>query len=180
MHEKRFSGNITRLRNPERVRRLEVARVVSLCLEGAEYASVLDAGMGTGLFAEEFARRGLAVSGVDVNPEMVVAAREFVSSGDFSQAEAEALPFLNSAFDLVFMGILLHESDEQLMVLREARRVARRRVGILEWAYREEEFGPPLAYRLNIEDFTDMASKAGFAKSETFPLAKLVLYRLSV
>ncbi len=35
MHEKRFEGDIARLRNPERIARLEVERVVTLCLKGA-------------------------------------------------------------------------------------------------------------------------------------------------
>lgn len=93
MHEKRFDGSIERLRSPERVARLEVERVVSLCLESEELKSVLDVGVGSGLFAEAFAKHGLQVAGVDVNPEMVVAARQFVPQGDFREATAEALPF---------------------------------------------------------------------------------------
>ena len=78
MHDKRFEGDIERLRLPERVARLEVGRVVESCIEGNEITSVLDVGTGTGLFAEAFAGRGLVVSGVDANPEMLVAARQFV------------------------------------------------------------------------------------------------------
>jgi SAM-dependent methyltransferase len=180
MYEKRFEGDISRLRAPERIGRLEVARVVSLCLEGAEFDTVLDVGTGTGLFAEAFAQRGLAVAGVDVNPDMLVEARKYVPTGDFREATAEALPYPDSAFDLVFMGVLLHESDEQLKVLLESWRVARSRVCILEWAYREEEFGPLLAHRLNPLDLKRMFKKTGFTRAETIPLTKLVFYRLSV
>lgn len=180
MHEKRFEGDITRLRNPERIARLEVERVTSLCLEGASIKSILDVGTGTGLFAESFARSGLAVSGVDVNPEMLPASRSFVPAGDFREATAEALPFPDANFDLVFMGLLLHESDEQLQVLSEARRVARIRVGILEWAYREEDFGPPLVHRLTADFVEDLAMEAGFRQIEAIPLTKLVFYRLKV
>jgi len=112
MHEKRFEGDITRLRNPERIDRLEVERVVTLCLEQATIKCVLDIGTGSGLFAEAFARRGLAVTGVDVNPEMLPAARAYVPVGNFRESTAEALPFADAAFDLAFMGLLLHESDE--------------------------------------------------------------------
>jgi ubiquinone/menaquinone biosynthesis C-methylase UbiE len=180
MQEKRFSGDINRLRNPERVARLEVERVVTLCLEETNIKSVLDVGTGTGLFAEEFARRGLSVSGVDVNPEMLPAARSHVPSGNFRESTAEVLPFDDASFDLVFMGLLLHESEEQLQVLSEAHRVARSRVGILEWAYREEDFGAPLAYRLAPETMADFSKEAGFSRFEEIPLAKLVFYRLSV
>ena len=44
MHEKRFEGAIDRLRSPERVERLDVERVVDLCLESETATSVLDVG----------------------------------------------------------------------------------------------------------------------------------------
>ncbi len=48
MHEKRFEGDMERLRNPERLARLEVDRVVALCLEGTIIKNMLDVGTGTG------------------------------------------------------------------------------------------------------------------------------------
>jgi ubiquinone/menaquinone biosynthesis C-methylase UbiE len=168
------------LRNPERIARLEVERVVRLCLEEAQIKDVLDVGTGTGLFAEAFAQRGLAVTGVDVNPEMLPQAQAHVPTGDFRKASAEALPFVDGSFDLVFMGLVLHESDEQLQVLSEARRVAGIRVGILEWAFREEDFGAPLKDRLSSDTLMDLAMEAGFSSCEGIPLAKLVFYRLTV
>ena len=151
-----------------------------LCLEHTKIKSVLDVGTGTGVFAEEFVKRGVAVFGMDVNPEMLPAARSYVPGGNFSVGTAEMLPCANASFDLVFMGLLLHESDEQVQVLRDARRVARIRVGILEWAYREEDFGAPLEYRLSPENLMKMAREAGFRKIEEIPLTKLILYRLTI
>jgi ubiquinone/menaquinone biosynthesis C-methylase UbiE len=179
MNEKLFAGDLARLRAPERVARLEVARVVEACLEGADVKAVLDVGTGTGLFAEAFVQRGLAVAGVDTNPAMIEAVRTYVPAGDFQEAPAEALPYPDAAFDLVFMGLVLHESDEPLKVLSEARRVTRNRVGILEWVYREESFGPPLAHRVAPDALEKWAQAAGFSKWETVPLAHLVLYRLT-
>ena len=179
MNEKLFAGDMARLRAPERVARLEVARVVDLCLEGANAQTVLDVGTGTGLFAEVFAQHGLAVAGVDTNPEMVAAVRTYVPAGSFQAAPAEALPYPDAAFDLVFMGLVLHESDAPVKVLQEARRVARDRVCILEWVYREENFGPPLAHRVAPEALETLVPQAGFSKWKTLPLAHLVLYRLT-
>ncbi len=180
MHEKLYDGSVDRLRAPERVARLEVDRVVALCLESVDLKSVLDVGVGSGLFAEAFVQHGLEVAGVDVNPEMIVAAKRFVPKGDFRESTAEALPYPNASFDLVFFGLLLHESDEPLKVLQEAGRVSCQRICILEWPYQEEEFGPPLAHRLNLTQIADLAQNAGFAHLESIPLAYLVLYRLTV
>ena len=83
MHEKRFEGAPERLRSPERVERLEVEKVTGLCLEGGQFNSVLDVGTGSGLFAESFFILGLAVSGLDTNPEMLSAARQFVPRQSF-------------------------------------------------------------------------------------------------
>ena len=180
MHEKRFEGDITRLRLPERVERLEVGRVVELCLEKSQIKNVLDVGTGTGLFAEEFFCRGLSVAGLDVNPEMLPAARQFVPKGGFRQGEIEALPYPDGSFELIFLGLVLHESDDTLKALKEARRVASKRVCILEWPYRDQPFGPSLADRLNPEILASLFKKAGFRKWTMKDLANTVLYRLEV
>jgi ubiquinone/menaquinone biosynthesis C-methylase UbiE len=180
MHKKLYDGGIERLRSPDRVARLEVERVVTLSLEGADIKNALDVGVGSGLFSEAFAQHGVEVAGVDVNPEMLVAAKQFVPRGDFRDSTAEALPYPDASFDLVFFGLLLHESDEPLKVLQEARRVSRKRICILEWLYQEEEFGPPLEHRLSPTQIADLVQKAGFAHLESIPLTYLVLYRLTV
>jgi SAM-dependent methyltransferase len=178
MHEKRFEGNIARLRAPERVERLEIEYVVDLCLENGNIHSALDIGTGTGLFAESFSRRGIEVSGVDANPEMLVVAHQFVPTGDFREGTAEALPYPDGSFDLVFLGLVLHESDEILKALQEAQRVARQRVGILEWPYRDQSFGPPLAHRLDPEALAGLFQESGFRKWQKKDLSNTVLYLL--
>lgn len=180
MHEKLYDGGIDRLRAPERVARLEVERVVALCLEAADYKSVMEVGVGSGLFAEAFAQRGVEVAGVDVNPAMIIAAKRFVPNGDFRESTAEVLPYPDASFDLVFLGLVLHESDEPHKVMQEAQRVSCQRVCILEWPYQEEEFGPPLAHRLNPTQITDLVQKTSFTHMESIPLKHLVLHRLTV
>ena len=180
MHEKRFEGNIDRLRFPERVERLEVRRVVDLCLENGHFKDVLDVGTGTGLFAEAFAQNGLKVSGVDVNPEMLPAAQGFVPEGDFRLSTAESLPFPDGSFDLVFLGLVLHESDDTLRTLQETLRVARQRVCILEWPYHDQPFGPPLADRLDPQRLTSLFHKTGFRKCTITDLTNTAFYCLEV
>jgi ubiquinone/menaquinone biosynthesis C-methylase UbiE len=133
MHERRFNREIERLRDPQRVIRLEVDHVIGLVLEDMKGSkTILDVGTGSGIFAEQFSRLGLQVTGVDANPEMLVVAHQFVPSGTFQQGIAEELPFLDQSFDIVFMGLLLHETDNFQMALSEAYRVGKKRLAILE------------------------------------------------
>jgi len=177
MHERRFNRDIERLRDPDRIERLEVERVVCLSLENlADVRTVLDIGTGTGLFAEQFAKKGLAVAGLDVKPEMLAAAQKFVPTGVFREGIAEKLPFSDGSFDLVFMGLLLHETDNALAAMREARRVATRRLSVLEWPKEAQPFGPPLEDRLDSDQIVKLARQAGFTLVEPIRLESLALY----
>ncbi len=176
MHDRRFEGDIARLRAPERVALLEVARVVDLCLEGITVRRALDVGTGSGIFAEAFAARGLAVAGVDVNPDMLPVALGFVPGGEFHVAPAEALPFGDGTFDLVYLGHVLHETDDPVQALAEARRVATARVAVLEWPYLNEEKGPPLAHRLSPARVAELARAAGFGAVRQPALGHMALF----
>lgn len=176
MNERTFQGDIARLRNPERVARLEVERVVSLCLADRAIQSALDVGTGSGIFAQAFAALGLRVAGIDANSEMVKTAQQYVPDGEFRHAAMEEIPFQDATFDLVFLGHVLHEADDLNKALGEAHRVARVRVAVLEWPYRQEEFGPPLEHRLNPMVVMDLAKQIGFQKMEMQTLAHMVLY----
>lgn len=179
MHEKRFHGSPDFLRSPQRLALLEVDRVVALSLEGLSVRRVLDVGTGSGAFAEAFARQGLRVLGLDVAEEMLRAARRQVPSVPFLRALMEALPFSAGAFDLVFLGHALHETDDLPATLAELARCARLRVAALEWPYREEPHGPPLAHRLRPDQVTAAAAGLGFVRREALPLAHMVLFRLT-
>jgi SAM-dependent methyltransferase len=180
MHERRFNREIDRLRDPERVALLEVSKVVDLSLESLTACrSVLDVGTGTGLFAEAFAARGLTVAGLDANPEMLPAAQQFVPTGAFDEGIAEKLPYADKSFDMIFMGLILHETDDAQEALYEARRVSTQRLTVLEWRYEDDTFGPPIAHRLSPQRIRSMAEKAGFQSVESGELTHLVLYRLA-
>jgi ubiquinone/menaquinone biosynthesis C-methylase UbiE len=157
---------------------LETGRVVSLSVEGREIASVLDVGTGTGVFAEAFSGGSRRVEGVDPDSALLEVARRLVPSARFTEATAESLPFAEKSFDLVFFGHVLHETDHPVRALAQARGVARARVVILEWPYRDQEMGPPLAHRLPPARVLELARSAGFARTERFELAHMDLYRL--
>jgi ubiquinone/menaquinone biosynthesis C-methylase UbiE len=180
MHERRYSAEIDRLRSPERMERLEVQRVIDLCLEGARVQSVLDVGTGSGIFAEGFAKKITAVAGIDANPEMVKASKELVPQASFQQATAESIPYADKSFDLVFLGLVLHETDDPQKALLESRRCAKHSVVILEWPHRQEEFGPPLEHRLKSEDVAAIARRAGLEAITVTAMKDLVLYRFLV
>lgn len=157
---------------------MEVARVVGLSVDRLEAPSILDVGTGTGLFAEAFLARGLRVSGVDLSPEMLEEARRLVPGVEFHQGTMEQLPFADASFDLVFLGLVLHEADDLTVALREARRVARQRVVIAEWPYETADFGPPLAHRLTPLQIEKTATELGYAYTESRRLTHLTVYRL--
>lgn len=177
MNERRFNREIERLRDPERVARLEVNRVVDLSLAGlATPRAVLDIGTGSGLFAEQFAARGMGVTGLDANPAMLPVARQYVPSATFQEGVAEHLPFPDGSFDLIFMGLLLHETDDPQAALLEARRVTRQRLAVLEWADEGQSFGPPREHRLSFQKIDTLARSAGFTEITPLRLENLVLY----
>lgn len=179
-HERRFHGGADRLRAPERLALMEVPRVASLSAEGIPVKEALDIGTGTGVFAEAFAAMGIGVTGIDVDAQLLELARGHAPSGRFLQAPAEKLPFPDRSFDLVFFGLVLHETDDPLAALEEARRVARRRVAVLEWSYREEPQGPPLAHRMKSKTIAALAESAGFSNVEPVLLDHLAFYQLAL
>lgn len=178
MNERIYSHGPDRLRAPERRDRLEVERVVQLCLEDVVGKTLLDVGTGSGLFAEAFHAAGFSVTGVDISTEMIDAAKKHVPEGGFMVAPAEALPFPDRSFDSTFFGVVFHEVSDFARALHEAHRVSRCCTFILEWQYKEEDFGPPLAHRLTEAFIRDLSLAKGYRRFTATPLARLVLYKL--
>ena len=179
-HERRYQGGADCLRSAERMARLEIDRVVTLSTEGLTSPRVLDIGTGAGLFAEAFAARGCPVAGIDPNGDLLNVARRLVPDAKFREARAEAIPFANGSFDVTFLGHVLHETDDMVAALGEARRVSTARVVVLEWPYVREEHGPPLEHRLKTEVILDMARQAGLDHVEHLKLTHMDLYRMPV
>lgn len=176
-NERVYSHGVERLRSKDRVERLEVERVVNICMEES-IKSVLDIGTGSALFAEEFFKHGAKVAGIDTNPKMVEAAKQFVTEGEFHLAPAEKIPFKDNSFDLTFFGVVFHEVDDFLKALKEAFRVSVWGTALLEWDYKQEDYGPPLEHRLKADFIKKIALEAGYKEVQVIKLNSLVLYKL--
>jgi ubiquinone/menaquinone biosynthesis C-methylase UbiE len=177
---KQFRSAIEKLRSPKRLERLEVERAVKLCLDGIKVESMLDVGTGSGVFAEAFMPMVDEITGIDTNPEMIAVAKEYAPTAKFQEGAAESMPLADDEVDLVFLGHVLHESDEPLTVLLEAKRCAKKRVGVLEWPYQEEKKGPSIEERIKPDEIIEMAQKVGFQDIEEIQLSHMVLYRFDV
>ena len=180
INERVYNQKISKLRSPERVKLIEVERVVKLSLENIQADNVLDVGTGSGLFAEAFEKMGLKVAGIDISEEMIKAVKDFVEKGEFLTAPVEKIPYPDNSFDLVFLGHVLHEAEDQLKALEEASRVAKQRVAILEWPYIKEESGPPFEHRISPEKIFSLAQNIGLKNIETIKLEHMVLIRMDI
>ncbi len=104
-------------------------RVAYFCgaLEALTGKRVLELGCGGGLMAEEYARRGAAVVGIDRSaPSLRVARRHARSEElaiDYVGSLAEGLPFPDEAFDAVVTADTLEHVDDVKRVVAEAARV---------------------------------------------------------
>jgi len=103
-------------------------------LEGEQVPSgltrtVLDVGCGGGLLAEEFAKLGYAVTGVDPAPESLECAQKHAAAGgleiEYRAGRGEDLPFDASSFDIALCCDVLEHVDDVGRVLGEIARVLR-------------------------------------------------------
>jgi 2-polyprenyl-6-hydroxyphenyl methylase / 3-demethylubiquinone-9 3-methyltransferase len=91
--------------------------------------TLLDVGCGGGILAEDFARMGLRVIGVDPAPESIQAARAHAAASDlpidYRVGAGEELPFADGAFDVVACCDVLEHVDDVGRVIAEVARVLR-------------------------------------------------------
>lgn len=91
--------------------------------------AVLDVGCGGGLLAEEFARLGCRVTGIDPSQPSIEAARKHAGQSglriDYQVAAGEDLPFPDATFDVVYCCDVLEHVADVDRVVAEAARVLR-------------------------------------------------------
>ncbi len=87
----------------------------------------LDVGCGGGLLAEEFARLGCEVTGIDPSAKSLEAARSHARAAglgiDYRQASGESIPFPDATFDLVYCCDVLEHVRDLGKVIAEISRV---------------------------------------------------------
>ncbi|HRU05593.1 MAG TPA: anti-sigma factor antagonist [Candidatus Brocadiia bacterium] len=93
--------------------------------------SILDVGAGDGLVGKTFASEGRLVELLDV-------ADRNESGLPLEVYDGRKMPFPDKSFDYALMISMLHHCDDPAQVLREARRVTRRRVIVNEPVYLNE------------------------------------------
>lgn len=89
---------------------------------------ILELGCGTGFFSEILATRARRLMATDLSDEMLSAAENRLRTLDNVVVQKEdgyELTFAEAAFDIVFMGNLLHVVGDPAQVLSEAARVLR-------------------------------------------------------
>jgi ubiquinone/menaquinone biosynthesis C-methylase UbiE len=103
-------------------------RAVSALAGVGDGMRVLDVCCGTGVQARRFADAGAWVTGADMSPHMLDRARARECDNlRFVLAASDQLPFADRNFDLVSLGLALHEIPDALRLcfVAEMRRVAR-------------------------------------------------------
>ncbi len=100
---------------------------VSRVLAGRLTRTVLDVGCGGGILAEEFARAGFEVTGIDPAPETIETARAHAAGSGMTIAyqtgSGEDLPFAAASFDVVACCDVLEHVEDLDRVIGEAARV---------------------------------------------------------
>lgn len=92
--------------------------------------AMLDVGSGGGFLAEEFARVGFDVTGIEPAKNSILSARAHAAESDlqitYLEGYGEALPFDSDSFDFVACCDVLEHVDDLKMVIGEISRVLRR------------------------------------------------------
>jgi ubiquinone/menaquinone biosynthesis C-methylase UbiE len=178
MNDRIYTNGAGKLRSEERIQRLELDKVVGSCLQNTTYLTMIDIGTGSGLFAEAFSNAGLIVSGIDLNEDMITAAKKYLPECDFKLAVAEDIPYDNNAFDVSFFGLVFHEVSDYKKALSEAFRVSKFKTFILEWKYKTENFGPPIEHRLKSKFIKSLSEEIGYKNFSEISQSNLVLFEL--
>jgi ubiquinone/menaquinone biosynthesis C-methylase UbiE len=101
-----------------------------MCEECSPFISkkskILDLGCGSGIVANEFKKCfNVETSGVDIIDKRVVGI-------PFSLYDGKNLPLPDNSFDAVLISYVLHHCEDPVAVLKEAKRVARKKIILYE------------------------------------------------
>ena len=102
-------------------------QLIELMPEQLDGLKVLDIGCGTGYFSELLADKGAIVTSADLSEKMLQQAKERCSEkvSVYQIADAEALPFDDNSFDMVFSSLALQWCRDLSVPLKELQRVTK-------------------------------------------------------
>ncbi|MDO8574895.1 MAG: methyltransferase domain-containing protein [bacterium] len=136
---------------------------------------VLEVGCGTGIFTEKLATTGAEIFAIDISSDLLSKAENRIKSSKvtFKEADLEALPFEEGAFDCVVgVSVLHHVNIEK--ALREIKRVLKK-PGIMVFS-EPNMMNPQIALQKNIPWLKKLA---GDTPDETaffrWPIKKLLI-----
>ena len=138
--------------------------------------TVVDLGCGAGYFTLPAAAlvgpRG-TVYGVDSQPEMVEACRRRAAEAgaphvQVIRSDAVRVPLPDAIADLVLIAWVLHEVQDRVAFLREARRLLKPGGGaaLIEFRKQDGLWGPPMEVRLSEAEVAAVAGAAGLRVRE--------------
>ncbi len=140
---------------------------------------LLDIGCGTGSLLHFFWECGFDVTGLDISPDMLAAARRKLGPHAFFQlGSAECLPFDDHHFDYAALVFTTEFCKDPLTVLKEARRISR--YGMIFgfyngclcslkkektlWPWYSKEKTPIFPHLLSKKEMQSLSLKAGLPK----------------
>lgn len=186
-HLKFDPAKLERLNDPGRFETMKPDTILE-ALGVLPGATIVDIGAGTGLFAEQFARRlGATVYAVDMVPDMVEWMR--INRGGVKEgavvpvlSSETAIPLKDEIADAVTMLNLHHELAHPAATYAEALRVLKPggRIVVVDWARRDTPKGPPLHVRATGAELVALLVGAGFeaaVEHEGLPWHSLVTAR---
>jgi len=86
---------------------------------------VLDVACGPGIVSEKIYARGASPAGIDFSPEMIKLARKTYPHLEFSEGDAQYLPYEDASFDCVVMNFGMLHLPKPLQAMKEANRIIR-------------------------------------------------------
>lgn len=165
------------LESPERYKILPPFKTLKvMCLK--EDDIMIDIGCGTGFFtlpASEITGPSGKVIGVDVSEKMLDEVKNKINGRgnniELLLSDNIALPVGNSQATFALLANVLHEADDMMAMLSEAKRVLKPggRLAIIEWEKREMPMGPPVEHRIHHDEIMRMVMDSGFKMAKITP-----------
>jgi ubiquinone/menaquinone biosynthesis C-methylase UbiE len=135
--------------------------------------SFADIGCGGGFFALPAARivgGNGKVFGVDIDSAAIstlieLASREGLDNIELMVGKAEDIIPCELCADIVFLGIVLHDFEDPLKVLRNARKISKPsgKLVDLDWKKEPMPLGPPFQKRFSQDRARELITSAGFS-----------------